>query len=74
MVVQAWSADLEASRDVNERQRDAFGMILGWLENWRLKTGAEPGRESCIRFWREQVMVKERESWQLEQWSGAIGF
>ena len=28
-VVQAWSADLEASRDVNERQRDAFGMVLG---------------------------------------------
>ena len=72
MVAQAWSADLEASRDVNERQRDAFGMVLGWLENWRLRIGAEPGRESCIRFWREQVMVKEREPWQLEQWSGAI--
>ena len=72
VVVHAWSADLEASRDVNDRQRDAFGMVLGWLENWRLRTGAEPGRETCIRFWREQVRVKEREPWQLEQWSGAI--
>ena len=72
IIAQAWSADLGASRDVNERQRDAFGMVLGWLENWRMRIGAEPGRESCIRFWREQVMVKEREPWQLEQWSGAI--
>jgi hypothetical protein len=71
-VVYAWGQDLEASRDVNERQRDAFGMVLGWLENWRMRTGIEPGRESCIRFWREQVMAKEREPWQLEQWSGAI--
>lgn len=31
-VVYAWGQDLEASRDVNERQRDAFGMVLGWLE------------------------------------------
>ena len=61
MVVQAWSADLEASRDVNERPRDAFEMVLGWLENWRVRIGMEPGRESCIRFWREQVMVKVRE-------------
>jgi integrase len=72
MIVYAWSADLEASRDVNERQRDAYAMVLGWLEHWRLRIGAQPGRESCVRFWREQVMVKDREAWQLEQWSGAI--
>ena len=45
-VVCAWGQDLEASRDVNERQRDAFGMVLGWLGNWRVRTGIEPGRES----------------------------
>jgi integron integrase len=71
-VVYAWGQDLEASRDVNERQRDAFGMVLGWLENWRVRLGIEPGRASCIRFWREQVMAKVREPWQLEQWSSAI--
>jgi hypothetical protein len=52
--------------------RDAFGIVLGWLERWRAKCGLEAGRESCKRFWREPVMVKDRESWQLEQWSGAI--
>ena len=72
MVVKAWSADLAAARDGNERQRDAFGMVLGWLEEWRSRSGAEPGRECCIRFWREPVLVKEREAWQLAQWSSAI--
>ena len=52
---------------MNERQRDAFGMVLGWLENWRMRSGTEAGRESCIRFWREQVMTKKREPWQMEQ-------
>ena len=42
-VVYAWGQDLEASRDVNERQRDAYGMVLGWLENWRARTGTGPG-------------------------------
>jgi integron integrase len=72
MVMFVWSADLEASRDVNPRQRDAFSMVLGWLENWRARVGCEAGRDVCIRFWREQVMIKDREPWQLEQWSGAI--
>ncbi|MEO5916233.1 MAG: integron integrase [Luteolibacter sp.] len=72
VVVYAWGADLEASRDLNPRQREAFAMVLGWLEHWRLRLGREAGRETCKEFWREQVMVKERQPWQLEQWSGAI--
>lgn len=49
---------------MNERQRDAFGMVLGWLG---MRSGTEAGRESCIRFWREQVMTKKREPRQMEQ-------
>lgn len=72
MIVHAWSQDLEASRDVNRRQCEAFGMVLGWMESWRMRTGCDPGRDSCKRFWREQVLMRQREAWQMEQWSGAI--
>ena len=67
-----WSKDLEASRDVNDRQCQAFAMILGWLEKFRSQQRLSPDREACTRFWREQVQSKERESWQLEQWASAI--
>ncbi len=56
--------------EIGGRQRDAFGMVLGWPENWRMRTGCEPGRETCKRFWREHVMCKDREAWQPEQWAG----
>jgi hypothetical protein len=72
VIVYAWNADLEASRDVNENQRNAFGMVLGWLENWRTRVSCAARRDCCVRFWREQVLVKQREPWQLEQWSGAL--
>lgn len=67
-----WSADLEASRDVAYRERQAFAMVIGWFENWRRQTGCEPCRDACKRFWREQVLSKAREPWQLDQWCGAI--
>lgn len=72
VMVYAWSADLEASRDLNSRQKEACTMVLGWQEHWRARIGAGAGRETCKRFWREQVLVKERHPWQLEQWCGAI--
>lgn len=62
VIVYAWNSDLEASRDVNQNQRNAIGMVLRWLENWRMRVGCEAERECCVRFWREQVLVKERES------------
>uniref|UniRef100_UPI0018671C7F integron integrase n=1 Tax=Luteolibacter marinus TaxID=2776705 RepID=UPI0018671C7F len=67
-----WSADLEASRDVLYRDRQAFAMVIGWFEQWRRHSGTEPGREACKRFWREQVLSKPRQDWQLDQWCGAI--
>jgi len=67
-----WSRDLERSRDVSDRESQAFSMLLGWLETFRSRQGLAPCRETCTRFWREQVLAKCRESWQLEQWAGAI--
>jgi integron integrase len=67
-----WSKDLEASSDVLQRERTAFAMLLGWLEKFVYGKGLHPGREACQRFWKESVMVRTREGWQVEQWGAAI--
>ncbi len=67
-----WSKDLEASRDVGNRQRDGFALLLGWLETFRARHGLAVGREACECFWKEQVKSKDRPEWQLQQWSAAI--
>lgn len=68
----AWSKDLEASRDVNDRERAAFAMLLGWLERFRVNQGLPAGREACARFWKESVLARPREAWQADQWAAAI--
>jgi len=68
----AWSQDLEFSRDVGPWEKAPYGMLLGWLERFRLNQGIPAGREACTRFWKEAVKAKPREAWQLEQWSMAI--
>ena len=67
-----WSADLAASRDVGRRERDGYAMLLDWLERWRTGRGLPPGREAARSFWKAQVAVKPRESWQLELWAEAV--
>jgi hypothetical protein len=67
-----WTKDLEASRDVNPRQRDGFSMLLGWFETFRSRQRLPACRETCVLFWKEQVKVKERPAWQLGQWAAAI--
>jgi integron integrase len=67
-----WRADLEASRDVNDLEKQNFGFLLGWYESWRLKLGLELSRETAVRFWRQQVMSKPRKQWQLERWAEAM--
>ena len=67
-----WSKDLEASSDVRQREVAAFAMLLGWLEKFVCGKGLHPGREACQRFWRESVLARTREGWQLEQWGAAI--
>lgn len=48
-----WSKDLEASTDVPLREREGFAMLLGWLEKFVVGSDLLPGREACVRFWKE---------------------
>jgi integrase len=47
-------------------------MLLGWLEKFVCGQGLRPGRDACALFWKEAVLTRTRESWQLEQWGAAI--
>lgn len=67
-----WRADLEASRDLSDLEKQNYGFLLAWYESWRLKAGLETGRESAVRFWREQVKSKVRKQWQMERWAEAM--
>jgi len=62
-----WRADLEASRNLSVGEKQGFGFVVGWLEEWRVRRGLEPGRETARAFWKDQVRAKDREEWQLEQ-------
>jgi len=68
----AWSKDLEASSSVLRREVPAFAMLLGWLDKFVCGRRLQPGREACELFWKESVMVGNREGWQIEQWGAAI--
>ena len=48
------SADLAASRDVGQRDKDGYAMLLGWFERWRTGRGLPPERESARLFWSEE--------------------
>ncbi len=67
-----WSKDLEASSDVRQREQAALAMLLGWMEKFVCGKGLRPGRAACERFWKEAVMARGREAWQIEQWGAAI--
>ena len=58
-----WRADLEASRDLTDLEKQNYVFLLAWFETWRLKLGLELERTTAIRFWREQVKCKERKAW-----------
>lgn len=67
-----WRADLASSRDLTHREIDAFGYVLSWMEDWRVKKGMPAGREAAKRWWREVAKPKQRPEWQLRQWTEAI--
>lgn len=67
-----WRNDLLNSRDLNHREIEAFGYVLGWLEDWRVKQDLPPGRDAARRWWAEVAKSKERPAWQLRQWEEAI--
>lgn len=67
-----WREDLTHARDLSKREMDAFGYVLGWIEDWRIRRDLSSGRDACKRWWIEVAMTKERPAWQLRQWQEAI--
>ena len=67
-----WREDLAKSRNLNRREQEAFGYVLGWLEDWRQKRNLPAGRDAARRWWKEVAKAKERPAWQLKQWEEAI--
>jgi len=67
-----WEQDLQASRDVNDRDKQGFSLVLSWFESWRLRHRLPPGRDAGKRFWMEEVVSKPRKDWQLQQWTEAM--
>lgn len=69
-----WRKDLSGFRGLTERERTGFLLVLEWFENFRLRYELAAGREASVLFWKTEVLRegREREKWQLEQWSDAI--
>ncbi len=60
------------SRDLSSREIEAYGFFIGWFEQWRMKRSLKMNRDNARRFWKEVVVVKDRERWQLDQWAMAM--
>ncbi|MEC5127590.1 integron integrase [Verrucomicrobiales bacterium BCK34] len=69
-----WRADLNASREVSRQDKYGYTLLLEWFENWRMAHHLAPSRDSAKQFWRAQILSKERESWQINQWSEAVSW
>ena len=69
-----WRKDLAEFRGLSEQERTGFLLVLEWFENFRQRHGMEAGREAATLFWKTEVIRegREREKWQLEQWSDAM--
>lgn len=67
-----WREDLTKARDLTTRDIEAYGYVLGWIEDWRQKRDLPAGREAARRWWKEVAKSKERPEWQLRQWEEAI--
>ena len=51
-----WRRDLEASRDIDPRDRRGYDFFLGWFERWRIHRCLGPELPTGRQFWREQVL------------------
>lgn len=67
-----WREDLGASRDLTRNEIQAFGFVVGWFEEWRVRMELPPGRDSARAFWKDAVKSKERQDWQLAQWEAGM--
>jgi hypothetical protein len=70
----SWSEDLKLARNVADSHRQGFEMLLSWFEDWRISRQLPSGREAACAFWRQQVKVKPRTEWQIDQWKQAISW
>lgn len=68
----AWIDDLDAERSFFTFERGGISYAIHWYLNWAEKLSHIPTRENARLFWKECVQSKEREPWQLKQWTEAI--
>lgn len=68
-----WRKDLADFRNLSDRERAGFLLVLEWFENFRLRHDLEANREAAKIFWRTEVIREDRprEPWQLDQWGDA---
>ena len=69
-----WREDVKLSRDIADREKAGFELLLSWFERWRISHDLNPDRQSAKRFWREEISAKKRQSWQLQQWAAAMAW
>ena len=50
-----WRADLDASRDLSDLEKQSYGFVPGWFESWRLRKGLRAERPAAVLFWKEQL-------------------
>ena len=67
-----WRADLEASRDLSDLDKQNYVFLLTWFESWRVRQQREADRATAVEFWKAQVVVKPRKEWQLARWGEAL--
>lgn len=67
-----WREDVLASRDLNDLEKQGFAFLLSWFETWRAARRLQPNVESARQFWKQEVVIKDRKHWQLEQWAEAV--
>ncbi len=68
----SWHDDLTNSRDLSFREIESYGFFLSWFDQWRIGKSFAMNRETGRRFWKEVVIVKDRDRWQLDQWAIAM--
>jgi len=54
-----WRRDLDASREIDPRDRKGYHFFLSWFERWRIFRALSPGLPSARQFWREQVLGRK---------------
>jgi hypothetical protein len=66
-----WRKDLSEFRNLTDRERAGFLLVLEWFENFRLRHELEAGRPAAKAFWKTEVLREDRPR---EQWSDAIAW